>query len=154
MIGADPSRGVVDLRQRVYGYENLLVCDGSVVPANPGVNPSLTITALAEHAMTFVPAKTGSGVAAETGVGVASETVRARPLPPRRPLPPPRPQPPRPLRRRRIGRPGTQRYTPPASRPILGASRARAVALGIDRPKSKNEFRAEPSGASQIRKLI
>jgi cholesterol oxidase len=39
----------------VFGYENLLVVDGSVVPANVGVNPSLTITALAERAMTFVP---------------------------------------------------------------------------------------------------
>lgn len=55
-IGADESRGVVDGRQRVYGYQNLLVCDGSVIPANVGVNPSLTITALAEHAMSFVPA--------------------------------------------------------------------------------------------------
>jgi cholesterol oxidase len=31
------------------------VCDGAAVPANPGVNPSLTITALAEHAMSHVP---------------------------------------------------------------------------------------------------
>jgi cholesterol oxidase len=54
-IGADPSTGVVDARQRVFGYENLLVCDGSAVPANVGVNPSLTITAMAEHAMTYVP---------------------------------------------------------------------------------------------------
>ena len=46
---------MVDHRQRVFGYENLLVVDGSVVPANVGVNPSLTITALAERAMTFVP---------------------------------------------------------------------------------------------------
>ena len=36
---------------------NLMVCDGAAVPANPGVNPSLTITALAEHAMAEVPAK-------------------------------------------------------------------------------------------------
>ena len=36
---------------RVFGYQNLLVCDGAAMPANPGVNPSLTITALAEHAM-------------------------------------------------------------------------------------------------------
>ena len=43
--------GVVDAGQRVFGYENLLVCDGSAIPANVGVNPSLTITALAEHAM-------------------------------------------------------------------------------------------------------
>jgi cholesterol oxidase len=61
VIAPDSSRGVVDLRQRVYGYENLLVCDGSVVPANPGVNPSLTITALTEHAMTFVPIAGGAG---------------------------------------------------------------------------------------------
>jgi cholesterol oxidase len=54
-IGADPSTGVVDARQRVFGYENLLVCDGSAVPANVGVNPSLTITAMAEHAMSHVP---------------------------------------------------------------------------------------------------
>jgi cholesterol oxidase len=54
IIAPDPSAGVVDHRQRVFGYENLLVVDGSVVPANVGVNPSLTITALAERAMTFV----------------------------------------------------------------------------------------------------
>jgi cholesterol oxidase len=54
IIAPGPSAGVVDHRQRVFGYENLLVVDGSVVPANVGVNPSLTITALAERAMTFV----------------------------------------------------------------------------------------------------
>ena len=57
VIGRDGDRGVVDADHRVYGYENLLVCDGSAVPANPGVNPSLTITALAERAMARVPAK-------------------------------------------------------------------------------------------------
>jgi cholesterol oxidase len=55
VIGHSPEDGVVDSRQRVFGYENLLVCDGSAVPANVGVNPSLTITALAEHAMSHVP---------------------------------------------------------------------------------------------------
>jgi cholesterol oxidase len=55
VIAPDPSRGVVDARQRVFGYENLLVCDGSAIPANVGVNPSLTITALAEHAMSHIP---------------------------------------------------------------------------------------------------
>jgi cholesterol oxidase len=59
VIGTDPSSGVVDARQRVYGYENLLVCDGSAVPANVGVNPSLTITAMAEHAMSHVPPAPG-----------------------------------------------------------------------------------------------
>jgi cholesterol oxidase len=56
VIGADRSSGVIDARQRVFGYENLLVCDGSAIPANVGVNPSLTITALAEHAMSHIPA--------------------------------------------------------------------------------------------------
>ena len=56
VIGADRSTGVVDRHMRVFGYENLMVCDGAAVPANVGVNPSLTITALAEHAMARVPA--------------------------------------------------------------------------------------------------
>jgi cholesterol oxidase len=51
VIGRDPDHGVLDADQRVFGYENLLVCDGAAVPANVGVNPSLTITALAERAM-------------------------------------------------------------------------------------------------------
>ena len=59
-IGHGPEDGVVDARQRVFGYENLLVCDGSAIPANVGVNPSLTITALAEHAMAAVPQKQGA----------------------------------------------------------------------------------------------
>jgi cholesterol oxidase len=60
VIGADSEHGVVDARNRVFGYENLMVCDGSAIPANPGVNPSLTITALAEHAMAQVPPKADS----------------------------------------------------------------------------------------------
>jgi len=55
VIGHSPEDGVVDSSQRVFGYENLLVCDGAAVPANVGVNPSLTITALAEHAMSRIP---------------------------------------------------------------------------------------------------
>jgi cholesterol oxidase len=53
-IGASPATGVVDERHQVFGYENLLVCDGAAIPSNIGVNPSLTITAMAERAMTFV----------------------------------------------------------------------------------------------------
>ena len=60
VIGHGPEDGVVDANQRVFGYENLLVCDGAAVPANVGVNPSLTITALAEHAMSEIPAKEGT----------------------------------------------------------------------------------------------
>jgi cholesterol oxidase len=54
VIGGSAETGVIDSRQRVFGYENLLVCDGAAVPANIGVNPSLTITAMAERAMTFI----------------------------------------------------------------------------------------------------
>jgi cholesterol oxidase len=60
VIGHGPEDGVVDADQRVFGYDNLLVCDGAAVPANVGVNPSLTITALAEHAMSKVPPKEGA----------------------------------------------------------------------------------------------
>jgi cholesterol oxidase len=63
VIAADPGHGVVDAANRVFGYENLIVCDGAAIPANPGVNPSLTITALAEHAMARVPAKEGGTAA-------------------------------------------------------------------------------------------
>jgi cholesterol oxidase len=57
VIGKDAEHGVVNPRHEVYGYRNLLVCDGAAVPANPGVNPSLTITAMAEAAMAHIPAK-------------------------------------------------------------------------------------------------
>jgi cholesterol oxidase len=55
VIGKDPAHGVVDRHGRVFGYRNMLICDGSTVPANPGVNPSLTITAMSEFAMSQVP---------------------------------------------------------------------------------------------------
>jgi cholesterol oxidase len=60
VIGHSERDGVVDSRHRLFGYENLLICDGSVVPANVGVNPSLTITALAERAMSFIPPADGA----------------------------------------------------------------------------------------------
>ena len=56
-MGLSADKGVVDTKSRLFGYENFYVVDGSIVPANLGVNPSLTITALAEHAMSQVPAK-------------------------------------------------------------------------------------------------
>jgi cholesterol oxidase len=59
-IGHGPEDGVVDSGQRVFGYENLMVCDGAAIPANVGVNPSLTIAALAEHALSEVPPKEGA----------------------------------------------------------------------------------------------
>lgn len=56
-IGSSPERGVVDAYQRVWGYPDLHVVDGSAVSANLGVNPSLTITAQAERAMSLWPNK-------------------------------------------------------------------------------------------------
>lgn len=50
-MGADADSGVIDKDNRVFNYENMLICDGSIISANPGVNPSLTITALTERAM-------------------------------------------------------------------------------------------------------
>ncbi len=61
-IGTTPERGVVDPQGRAFGYEGLYVVDGSIIPANLGVNPSLTITAMAEHVMSQVPAKPGATV--------------------------------------------------------------------------------------------
>jgi cholesterol oxidase len=57
VMGDSAETGVIDAEHRVFGYENLLVCDGSVIPANLGVNPSLTITAMAEYAMSRLPGK-------------------------------------------------------------------------------------------------
>jgi cholesterol oxidase len=59
-----PERGVIDRQNRVFGYQNLYVIDGSMLAANLGVNPSLTITALAERAMTFIPARAALAEAA------------------------------------------------------------------------------------------
>lgn len=54
-MGQSAEDGVIDVRHRVFGYDGLYVIDGSAVSANPGVNPSLTITALAERAMSHIP---------------------------------------------------------------------------------------------------
>ena len=54
-MGGTSAEGVVDERHHVFGYENLYICDGSVLAANLGVNPSLTIAAMAERAMSFIP---------------------------------------------------------------------------------------------------
>jgi cholesterol oxidase len=59
VIGESAETGVVDPWHRVHGHPGLHVVDGSVVPANLGVNPSLTITALAERAMAHWPVRGG-----------------------------------------------------------------------------------------------
>ena len=51
VMGKDASKGVIDKNNRVFGYENMYVIDGSMISANPGVNPALSITAIAERAM-------------------------------------------------------------------------------------------------------
>ncbi len=56
-FGPTPEEGVIDERNRVRGYEGMIVCDGSQIPENLGVNPALSITAFAERAMSFVPSK-------------------------------------------------------------------------------------------------
>jgi cholesterol oxidase len=55
VIADSGTHGVVDSHHRVFNYKNMYICDGSVVAANLGVNPSLTITALTERAMSFIP---------------------------------------------------------------------------------------------------
>ena len=54
-FGSDESEGVIHLDFQVFNYPGLYIVDGSVMPANPGVNPSLTITALAEYSMSKIP---------------------------------------------------------------------------------------------------
>ena len=83
-IGDSPATGVVDAWHRVYGYEGLHVVDGAAVTANLGVNPSLTITAQAERAMSFWPNKGEADL--RPPVGAPYERLAA--VPPRRPAVP------------------------------------------------------------------
>ncbi len=55
VMGKNESEGVINDHNQVFGYENMYVIDGSMISANPGVNPSLSITAIAERAMSFIP---------------------------------------------------------------------------------------------------
>lgn len=57
VIGRDSGEAVIDKDQRVFGYQNMYVCDGSAISANPGVNPALTITAMTERVMGKIPEK-------------------------------------------------------------------------------------------------
>jgi len=68
-IAGSRDRGVVDDHHRVFGYRNMYICDGSVLAANLGVNPSLTITALAERAMSFIPGAAETAWDDEAGAG-------------------------------------------------------------------------------------
>jgi cholesterol oxidase len=60
IMSDSPENGVIDYKGQVFGYENMIIADGSVIPVNLGVNPSLTILALSEYIMSHVPAKSGN----------------------------------------------------------------------------------------------
>lgn len=85
VIGDSAETGVIDPYHRVYGYPGLHVVDGAAVSANLGVNPSLTITAQAERAMSLWPNK---GEADERpAMGTAYQ--RLKPVYPQQPMVPP-----------------------------------------------------------------
>ncbi|MCB9309460.1 MAG: GMC family oxidoreductase N-terminal domain-containing protein [Lewinellaceae bacterium] len=56
-MSSDAETGVIDKYCNVFGYQNMKICDGSIISGNIGVNPSLTITALSEYAMSKVEPK-------------------------------------------------------------------------------------------------
>jgi cholesterol oxidase len=74
-MAGSAEEGVIDARNRVFGYDNLYVVDGSMIPGNLGVNPSLTITAMAEHAMGHIPPR-------EARLRPLPEAMRAAPVSP------------------------------------------------------------------------
>ena len=84
VIGETPDRGVIDPYHRIYGYPGLHIVDGSAISANPGVNPSLTITAQAERAMALWPNKGEEDLRPPPGAAYQ----RVAPTPPRHPAVP------------------------------------------------------------------
>lgn len=75
VMGRSAEEGVIDHRQRVFNYKNMYICDGSAVSANLGVNPALSITALSERAMSFLPPASANSWndAPEKGTAKAAE---------------------------------------------------------------------------------
>jgi cholesterol oxidase len=59
-MGRDIGEGVVNEKFEVFGYPNMYILDGSIIPCNLGVNPSLTITSLSEYAMSHIAEKPGN----------------------------------------------------------------------------------------------
>ncbi len=83
-IGESSDEGAVDPYLRLFGQPGMHVMDGSVMPANPGMNPSFTITALAERAMSLWPNKGD----ADTRPPMGSGYERVDPVMPNRPIVP------------------------------------------------------------------
>ena len=83
-IGDTPETGVIDPYQRLFGHEGLHVVDGSAISGNLGVNPSLTITAQAERAMSYWPNKGEADVRPAIGEGYR----RIEPMAPKNPVVP------------------------------------------------------------------
>lgn len=84
VIGDSPGTGVIDAYHRVYGQPGIHITDGSAISANIGVNPSLTITAQAERAMSMWPNKGEPDLRPPLG----SAYQRIQPIAPRRPFVP------------------------------------------------------------------
>jgi len=84
VIGRTPQEGVIDPYHRVHGYPSLFVVDGAAVSANPGVNPSLTISAQAERAASFWP-NIGD---ADTRPAMGQPYQRIAPVAPKQPVVP------------------------------------------------------------------
>ena len=84
-IGDSAETGVIDAYHRVYGHPGLHVVDGSAISANLGVNPSLTITAQAERAMSFWPNRAEDDPRPALGAPYR----RIAPVPPKNPAVPP-----------------------------------------------------------------
>jgi cholesterol oxidase len=83
-IGDSAATGVVDPYHRVYGYDGLHIVDGSTISANLGVNPSLTITAQAERALSFWPNKGAD----DPRPAIGAEYRRVQPVKPSNPVVP------------------------------------------------------------------
>jgi len=73
-MGASADTGVINAKHEVYNYPGLYVVDGSAISANPGVNPSLTITTLAERAMSLIPERHMAKAASPSEKGSAHFT--------------------------------------------------------------------------------
>lgn len=83
-IAETPDKGAIDPYHRAFGYPGLHVIDGSVMPANPGVNPSLMITSLAERAMALWPNKGDE----DQRPALGSSYKRVKPIMPHKPFVP------------------------------------------------------------------